>query len=87
MLKMSDLEFSFKTAKDKGVAYIGIKVEIKGFERPEIIINESENFDKKLEHYKRMYNDDLTLKELNGIRIIGISYADSLGYIENELLW
>ena len=34
-----------------------------------------------------MYNDDLTLKELNGIRIIGISYADSLGYIENELLW
>lgn len=87
MLKMRDLESCFKTAREKGVAYIGVKFKNEKFERPEIIINESEDFDKKLEYYKKYYNDDLILNEFSGRRIVGLSYGDSLGYIENELLW
>lgn len=87
MLKMSDLELCFKKAKEKGVAYVGIKIQDEGYERPEIVINELEDFEKKLKYYKECYNEDLNSKNFNGIKIIGISYADSLGYIENELLW
>ena len=87
MLKMQDLESCFKTAKEEGVAFIGIKFKVEKFERPEIVINELEDFDKKLEYYKKYYNDDLVLRESRGRRIIGLSYGDSLCYIENELLW
>jgi len=85
MLTMKNLELCFETAKEQGFTYIGIKIHMDGFPLPEIIINPNANFDKKLEYYKNAYNDDLTLKSFNGIKIIGFSYGDSYEEIEEDL--
>ena len=57
-----------------------------GFTKPEIIINESENFDSKLAYYKKAYNEDLTLKAFNGIKIIGFTFGDNFSEIEDDLI-
>lgn len=54
----------------------------RGFEKPEIIINQFENIKTKLAYYQKAYNDDLTLKTFNGIRIIGFAAGNSLPEIQ-----
>ena len=58
----------------------------RGFKDSEVIINPNANFDNKLEYYKKAYNDDLTLKSFNGIKIIGFSYGDTYDEIEMDLV-
>ena len=79
------LEQCFYEASQQGKKYVGIKVQMQGFPKAEIIINENENFDSKFEYYKKAYNEDLTLKAFSGIKIIGFTYADSFQEIENDL--
>ena len=86
MLNMSKLETCFYSASEQDCLYIGVLIEMEGFEKPEIIINESPNFNKKLDYYKKAYNDDLTLKAFNGIKIIGFAYANNFEEIQKELL-
>ena len=59
---------------------------MEGFPNPEVIINSKGNFDKKLEYYQNAYNDDLTLKSFNGIKIIGFTYGDDFDSIEYDLM-
>lgn len=80
------LEKCFYEASVQDKKYVGVKIQMKGFEKPEIIINENENFDKKFEYYKNAYNKDLTLKTFNGIKIIGFTYGDTFKEIETDLL-
>jgi hypothetical protein len=77
----------FEIAKERHMPYVGVKIQMQGFEKPEIIINPLENFEEKLEYYKKAYNDDLTLKSFNGIKIVGFTYADSFSEIEDDLIW
>jgi len=86
MLTMANLEVCFNSAKEQGYPYVGIKIKMEGFEEAEVIINPIANFDKKLEYYKDKFNDDLTLKSFNGIKIIGFSYGDSYDEIEMDLV-
>jgi len=86
MLTMENLEKCFESAKEQRYPYVGIKIKMKGFEEPEVIINPNANFDKKLDYYKNAYNDDLTLKSFNGIKIIGFSYGDTYDEIEMDLV-
>lgn len=86
-LTLSNLENCFKVAKKDNFEYVGVKIQMEGFKEPEVIINPIENFDAKLEYYKQAYNDDLTLKSFNGIKIIGFTYGDDLFDIEEDLLW
>ena len=86
MLKINDLENCFSAAKKEEVEFIGVLIKMDGFDRPEVIINGYENFDKKLEYYKGAYNEDLTLKVApDKVRIIGYAMGDTFEEIETVL--
>lgn len=80
------LELCFVNAKNSNAKYIGVLIETRGSEAPEIIINPSGNFDTKLEYYKRAYNEELILKSFDGIRIIGFDYGNTFAQLECSLL-
>lgn len=82
---LKDLEELFKRAKKDKAIFIATIVKTEGYESSEMIINTDVNFDKKLEYYKNAYNDDLTLKSCNKIKILGGVCADSLLEIEENL--
>lgn len=85
-LNIHNLEKCFYTASQNDCKYVGVKIQMEGFEKPEIIINENANFDAKFDYYKKAYNEDLTLKTFNGIKIIGFTYGDSFDSIEKDLV-
>lgn len=84
-LTMIDLEQCFNKAYDERMKYVGVKIEMQGFEEAEIIINPFENIKDKLEYYKKAYNEELSLKAFIGIRIVGFAFGDRFEDIENEL--
>ena len=85
-MNIENLEKCFYEASKQDKKYVGVKIQMKGFTKPEIIINENENFDSKFAYYKKAYNEDLTLKTFNGIRIAGFTYGDSFKDIEKDLI-
>jgi hypothetical protein len=84
-MKMADLELAFAQAKKYKAPFIGVMIEM-GMARPEVIINEYDNYDEKLAYYRTRYNDDLEMKNVEFIRIIGVSYGNSYMDIQWELL-
>ena len=85
-MKIENLEKCFYGASKQNKKYVGVKIQMQGFSKPEIIINENENFNSKLDYYKKAYNEDLTLKTFNGIKIVGFTYGDSFKDIEEDLI-
>lgn len=85
MLRMENLERCFKRAIEVGAEYVAVKIHTRGSEGEEVIINPKENFISKMEYYQKAYNDDLTLKSFNGIRIVGFTFADSYEDVEKDL--
>jgi hypothetical protein len=85
VLTMQDLERCFEKAKGEKARLIGVEIKMEGFKKPEVIINTRENFDEKLAYYQKAYNDDLTLKAFNGIRITCFCYGNSFAEIEDKL--
>lgn len=83
---INNLENCFYQANQLDKNYVAVKVQMEGFLKPEIIINENANFNSKLEYYKKAYNEDLTLKSFNGIKIVAFCYGDSFSEIEEDLL-
>lgn len=58
-----------------------------GFKKPEIIINPTENFNKKSYYYSNAYNKNLTLRNApDKIKIVGFTYGDTFKEIEKDLL-
>lgn len=86
MLSMNNLENMFASAAKNNHKYIGVKIEMEGFEKPEIIINQSENFGTKLAYYQKAYDDDLTLKSFKGIKIIGLISGNDFAWIEQSFM-
>ena len=86
MLNKENLELCFNAAIEKEVNYVGVLVQMQGFETPEVIINETPNFATKLAYYQKSYNEGLTLKTFNGIRIIGFSHGNTFDDIKKDLL-
>jgi hypothetical protein len=88
MVSIDGLERCFGVAKETNQKFIGVLIQMQGFEKPELIINESEKFDSKLAYYKKAYNEDLTLKTFSGIKIIGYAFGSSLddvyGYLKSN---
>jgi len=83
---MKDLEDCFESAVDEDCDYVAVKIQMQGFEKPEIIINQRENFQTKLAYYKKAYNDDLALKTFSGIKIVGFTFGDDWNEIECYLV-
>ena len=86
-LTMQDLETCFLKAEEYQCLYIGVRIKMKGFKEPELIITPSDNFNKKLEYYKKEFNDDLILKNDKNIKIVGFTYGDYLDNIEADLIY
>jgi len=84
-LTLTNLENCFKEAIRRDANFIGVAVEMQGFLRPEIIINERANFESKLEYYKKAYNQDLTLKTFSGIKIIGFACGNYFDEVQDKL--
>lgn len=85
-LYMKDLENCFETAIKLSYTYVAVKIDIVGFEKPEIVINSKENFEDKLNYYKKAYDENLMLVNNPNIRIIGFAAADTFEDLE-ELLY
>lgn len=85
-MTLQDLNNCFQDAISVGARYIGVKINMQGFDRPETIINPTENFETKLAYYQKAYNDDLTLKSFNGIKIVGFTYGETFDDLEQELM-
>jgi hypothetical protein len=88
MVSIDGLERCFSVAKETNQKFIGVLIQMEGFEKPELIINEKKIFESKLAYYKKAYNEDLTLKSFNGIKIIGYAFGTSLddvyGYLKSN---
>lgn len=85
-LNKENLITCFEQAKKFNAKYIGVVIETRGNEGPEVIINPRENFEAKLEYYKNAYNDDMILKSYDGIRITKIDYGNTFEQLECSLL-
>lgn len=83
---MSLLEDCFQEAINLKAKFIAVKIKMEGFNKPEIIINQTENFRSKLNYYKKSYNNDLTLKSFFGIEIVDFCYGNDINSILNILL-
>ena len=77
---------NFEIAKAEKIRYAGVLIEMVGFEKPEVIINQYENFDKKLAYYIDAYDENLNHKHAKGIKIIGFTYGNYFDDIEEDLL-
>ena len=73
----------FTKAIKESYPLVAVKIHMEGFPKDEIIINELENAEKKLEYYVNTYDDNLVHKHSSGIQIVDVDYAD---YVD-ELKW
>lgn len=85
-ITMEYLENCFKRALQLNMKYVAIALEMKGFEGREVIVNPTENFMTKLEYYKSTYDDKLNHKFAKGIKIVGFTFGNSFGSIEDDLI-
>ena len=83
---MTNLENCFNAAKENEAKFIGVAIRLKNTDKKEIIINPAENFDLKLEYYKQAYDENLNLKGVEGISILGFTYGNDFIDIELDLL-
>ena len=74
---MEELETFFNTVPDEAT-YMEVYVEHPNLPEPEVIMNPISNMCKKIEYYKSAYNDNLTLKTYDKIRIIAVDYCFSM---------
>ena len=77
------IRLGLKTIKDleaiinKAIATkqpLGLFIEMPDFEEPEMIINPLVNLEKKLDYYKKTYDENLEHKYAKGIKIIGYTF-------------
>ena len=85
-MKIENLEKCFFEANNKDKKYVGVLIQMEGFIEPEVIINKNVNFDSKFAYYKKAYDENLTLRSFNGIKIIGFTSGNSFSDIEKDLI-
>lgn len=77
---------TFERAKELDYRFVGVLIEIDGYVKPEVIINQVENFDSKLSYYESAYTENLKHKFTKGKRISAITFGNSFSEIEMYLL-
>lgn len=79
---INDLAICFSDAKLYKGKYVAVEVEMNGYDKNEIIVNEHENIDSKLEYYLNVYDENLEHKHSPGIRIIDFTYFNKFEELE-----
>ncbi len=80
-MKMIELEEIFEDAKEN-YYYVAVVIEMEGFPQPELIINTEDNFESKLEYYKKTYDENCNHKFAKGISIVGAECSDYMEDLE-----
>lgn len=84
-LTIKNLENCFNRALENNANYFGIKVQLEEKSYSEVIINERRNFEFKWDYYTKAYNENLTHKHNEKIKIIGFTYGNTFEEIERDL--
>ena len=84
-LTIKNLENCFNRALENNANYLGIKVQLEERFCSQIIINERNNFDSELDFFKKTYNENLTHKHGEKIKIVGFTYGNTFEDIEKDL--
>ena len=84
-LTIKNLENCFNRALENNANYLGIKVQLEERFCSQIIINERNNFDSELDFFKKTYNENLTHKHGEKIKIVGFTYGNTFEEIERDL--
>jgi flavodoxin len=85
-LTMEKLISTFEDAIDFNVKYVAVKIQMDEFAKPEIIVNERENFADKLSYYRSAYDFNLTLKTRSSIKIVDCTYGNTFKELEDYLV-
>lgn len=83
-MTLSGLIRAFESQWARESNWVGIVVMLPNG-REEVIINNSFNFEDKLEYYKNAYNEDLTLKANTDIKIVDYTFGNSFAELEDTL--
>ena len=84
---LTDLIDCFEHAIEFNADYVGVLIQMEGYDDEEIIINPRRNFIEKLEYYKQTYEYDLTHKHAGDkVKIVDFTYEDTLEEIERFYL-
>ena len=70
---MQDLETVINMAIEKKEP-LSLLIEMPGFPKPEMITNPVGNLEKKLEYYKKTYDENLEHKHAKDVKIIGYTF-------------
>ncbi|MBU3186528.1 hypothetical protein [Clostridium estertheticum] len=81
-LTKRNLEGTFENAVNTNALFVGVKISTRGSIADEVIINPRDNFNDKLNYYRKSYDEDLVLKTYSGIKIIGLTFGNSYDDIE-----
>jgi len=86
MISMKDkLKRCIEEGKLKNKTYLGVKIMMKGFDRPEVNIHRIEDIDILRIFNDNVYDDNLVLTSFNKIKIIDFICSDSYSEIEEKL--
>lgn len=84
-LTIKDLELTFYKAKKNNIKYVCIVTRLENESNQEVIIYHKDSFESKIQHIKNTYNNDLTHKFIDGLKIIHYCYGNSFDEIEIEM--
>jgi hypothetical protein len=85
MIDKGVLQNTLNEALHKKAGFAGVRIETRGMQEPEYIINPHANIAQKLVYYNGAYNDDLTLKTYDGIKITAVAYGNTATEVMEKL--
>lgn len=85
-LTIGYLSNTFERAKELDYRFVGVLIEMVGFAKPEVTINQVENFDSMLAYYEKNYNENLHHRFAEGKRISAFTFGNSFSDIQEYLL-
>jgi hypothetical protein len=85
-LTIEGLKKCYYEASQQDKKFVGVLIEMPGFEKPEVIINPTENFDEKFAYYQSAYDENLNHKHAAGIKIIGFTHGDTFGELQRDMI-
>lgn len=80
------LSHTLQRAKELDYQFVGVQFEIEGFLKPEIIINQVDDFESLLVYYKKTFNENLNHKFIKGKKVSAFTFGNSFSEIEKYLL-
>lgn len=85
-LTIEYLGTTLERAKELDYQFVGFLMETAGFVKPEIIINQVDNFDSMLAYYKTIFHENLSHKFDEGKKISAFTFGNSFSEIQAYLL-